>query len=158
MGAALNFAQTMIKKLLILTLLLCAGLNGARSESPAPTQVTPELEVIATNGAGREKHLRSVDGYVPLLMVKQNQVVPITLQFPSDKAGMPVAAIPLDGGGVNGEPLVVLPTGKVIFTFKPGAMPGRYRLVVQTPVKQHLLEFYVVDPNNPIRREPARRN
>lgn len=139
----------MIKKLLSLTILLYAGLSSARSESPAPTPVAAELEVIATNGAGREEHLGSINGRVPMLMVRQNQTVPVKLQFPSDRAGTPVAAMPLDGGEVTGGHLVILPTGRVIFTFKPGGAPGRYRLLVQTPGDQHLLEFYVVDPNNP---------
>jgi hypothetical protein len=128
-------------------------LSVAKAESPAPTPVGPELEVIATNGAGREEHLGSIKGRVPMLMVRQNQSVPITLQFPSDRAGMPVAATPLDGGQTNRDDLVILPTGKVIFTFSPGPMPGRYRLTVQTPVEQHLLEFYVVDPNHPPRSQ-----
>lgn len=104
------------------------------------------------NGAGTEKRLSSIEGVVPLVLVRANQVVPVTLHFPSDKVGLPVAAVPLDGGAINGERLVVLPTGKVLFTFNPGPQPGRYRLLVQTPLEQHLLEFYVVDPNNPLRR------
>jgi hypothetical protein len=148
----------MIKKLLPLTIILCAALHGARSESQAPASVAPELEVIATNGAGRETHLRSFDGRVPMLMVKQNQVVPVTLQFPSTKAGTPVAAMSLDGGKVSDQPLVVLATGQVSFTFNPGAGPGRYRVVVQTPTEQHLLEFYVDDPNNPVGKTPRRGN
>jgi hypothetical protein len=74
-------------------------------------------------------------------------VVPIALQFPSDKAGTPIDAIPLDGGNLNGGNLRVLPTGKVLFTFSRVGAPDRYRVVVRTPVERHLLEFYVVDPN-----------
>jgi hypothetical protein len=114
----------------------------------APTPSDASLEVTATNGAGVEKHLYTHDGAVSMLMVRPNQTVPVTLQFPSDKAGMPLAAIPLDGGTVNGGNWVVLPTGKLIFTFSPGAAPGRYRVMVRTPGEQHLLEFYVVDPNH----------
>jgi len=112
---------------------------------PAPTP----LEVIAINGAGVEKHRPSINGVVPMLMVRPNQAVPIALQFPSDKVGTRVATMPLDGGNVNRSELVVLPTGQVLFTFRPGAMPGHYRLMVRTPLEQHLLQFYVVDPNNP---------
>jgi hypothetical protein len=67
-----------------------------------------------------------------------------------------VAAMPLDGGEVNGGNMVVLLTGKVVFTFKPVPVPGRYRLLVQTATaEEHLLEFYVVDPNNPpFKRRP----
>lgn len=126
-----------------------------RAAPPVPGDAS--LEVIATDGAGNEKHLSSINGIVPMVMVRPNQTVPITLQFPADKAGTQVAAMPLDGGSINRHDLVVLPTGRVIFTFKPSAAPGRYRLLVRTPFEEHVLEFYVVDPANPpFRRRPAR--
>jgi hypothetical protein len=148
----------MIKTLPLLAGLIALGLNGLTvgqlyAQGPAPGTNNAEnaapLEVIATNGAGQEKHLFSHDGVVPMLMVRPNQVVPVTLQFPTAKAGTPVAAAPLDGGQIGGGTPTVLPTGRVVLTFSPGSMPGRYRLLVQTPVEQHLLEFYVVDPANP---------
>jgi hypothetical protein len=123
-----------------------------------PAPVSNSLEVIATNGDGNAEHNVSRDGRVPLVLVRPNQAVPVTLQFPSEKAGFPVAATALDGGEVNEQRLIILPTGKLLFTFKPGVAPGRYRLLVQTPVERHLLEFYVVDPNNPIRKSSARRH
>jgi hypothetical protein len=131
-----------------LGLVLAASLSTLEA-SPALTPSTaPALEVIAINGAGLEKHLSSYQGVVPLLMVRPNQVVPVTLQFPTDKAGTPLAATPLDGGQISGGNPLVLPTGKTMFTFSPGPVPGRYRVVVQTPFEQHLLEFYVVDPDH----------
>ncbi|HZE56513.1 MAG TPA: hypothetical protein VE031_01545 [Chthoniobacterales bacterium] len=138
-----------MKILFPLALVVFAGVPFTQASPATPPATPPSLEVTATNGADREVHRTSFNGVVPLVRVRQNQTVPITLQFPSDKAGTPVAATPLDGGGVNRDDLVVLPTGKVIFTFRPGGMPGRYRLLVQTPIGQHLLEFYVVDPSNP---------
>src|SRR4051812_909501 len=104
-----------MKILFPVTLMVFAGVSFAQVSPPR----APSLEVIATNGADREVHRTSFNGVVPLVRVRQNQTVPITLQFPSDKAGTPVAATPLDGGGVNRDDLVVLPTGKVIFTFRP---------------------------------------
>jgi hypothetical protein len=147
----------MIKKFALSITLLFAGLDLALSQVPAPIPAAPQLEVIATNGAGEEKHLSSINGIVPMVMVRPNQTVPITLQFPSDKAGTQVAATPLDGGRINRHDLVVLPTGKVIFTFKPSPAPGRYRLLVETPSEQHVLEFYVVDPANPPFKAPKAR-
>ena len=85
-----------------------------------------------------------------MLMVRPNQVVPVTLQFPSARAGIPVAVTPLDGGRISGGGNgVILPTGRMLFTFSPGAMPGRYRVMVYLPGQQNLLEFYVVDPAHP---------
>lgn len=122
---------------------------SAQSPTPVPAQSAAPLEVIARNGADKEKHLLSQDGRVPMLMVRPNQTVPVTLQFPATAAGMPVAATPLDGGRIGGGNGVVLRTGRTLFTFSPGAVPGRYRVMVYTPGQQHLLEFYVVDPNHP---------
>jgi hypothetical protein len=112
---------------------------------PVPETTPPPLEMIATNGAGVEKHLFSHNGVVDQLVVNPNQAVPVTLQFPLDKAGTRVAVGSLDGGEVNASNLV-LPTGKLTFTFR-GQSPGLYRLLVQLPTEQYRLEIYVIDPN-----------
>jgi hypothetical protein len=126
-----------------------ASVSTLRALPPASPSPAPSLEVIATNGAGREKHLFSQNGVVPMLVVRQNQTVPVTLQFPAAMAGTPVGFAPLDGGRIGGGNGLVLPTGRTLFTFSPGAMPGRYRVMVYLPGEQYLLEFYVVDPNHP---------
>jgi hypothetical protein len=144
----------MIKKLPLFGALLLFGLSLSRLS--AQSSLGPSsgaLEVIATNGAGREKHLTSFNGTVPMLMVRPHQVVPVTLQFPAAAAGTPVAVTALDGGRISGGNPVVLPTGRTLFTFSPGAMPGRYRVAVYIPGEQYLLEFYVVDPNHPPRQQ-----
>ena len=89
----------MIKTYSVCSGLLLLGLASLASRE-ATGQVASQngaLEVITTNGAGNEKHLSSINGIVPMVMVRRNQTVPITLQFPSDKAGTRVAAMPLDG-------------------------------------------------------------
>ena len=132
--------------------------RAALAQAPQPQPTAAPLEVIGTNGANKEKHLFSHDGVVPLLMVRPNQTVPVTLQFATARAGTPVAAAPLDGGQIGGGNLVVLPTGRTIFTFSPGAVPGRYRVRVYMPPEQYLLEFYVVDPTrNPWQPRPGSR-
>jgi hypothetical protein len=150
----------MIKTLLLISVALAiAGLTSiavpeasAENPTPVPPQSDAPLEVIAPNGADNEKHLLSEDGVVPMLMVRPNQTVPVTLQFPTTAAGAPVAATPLDGGRIEGGTMV-LPTGTALFTFSPGPMPGRYRVLVNMPGQQYLLEFYVVDPNRAPRRQ-----
>jgi hypothetical protein len=120
---------------------------------PVPETTPPSLEMIATNGGGEEKHLFSHNGVVSQLVVNPNQAVPVTLQFPVDKAGTRVAVGCLDGGEVNGNDLI-LPTGKLNFTFR-GESPGLYRLLVQLPIEQYRLEIYVIDPKHP--RNPRQR-
>jgi hypothetical protein len=94
-----------------------------------------------------EKHLSSHNGLVDQLVVNPNQAVPVTLQFARDKAGTRVAVGSLDGGEVTGSNLI-LPTGKLLFTFR-GKSPGLYRVLVQLPAQEYRLQFYVIDPNRP---------
>ena len=136
-----------------LGLALTTSLSTLQASPPETPSPAPSLEMIATNGAGRDKHLSSLNGIVPMLLVRPNQTIPVTLQFPAAAAGTPVAVTPLDGGRISGGNPVVLPTGRTLFTFSPGAMPGRYRVVVQTPLERHLLEFYVVDANHHPRQQ-----
>jgi hypothetical protein len=143
----------MIKKIPLLAALLLLGLNLSRLPAQSPVEPSSgTLDVIATNGAGREKHLSSINGVVPTVMVRPDQVVPVTLQFPAGAAGTPVVAVPLDGGNIEGDDLIVSATGEATFTFSPGAAFGRYRVLVRTPAERHLLEFYVVDSAHPPRR------
>ena len=143
----------MIEKLPPFAVLLLLGLNLSRLPAQSPVEPSSgALDVIATNGAGKEKHLSSINGIVPMVMVRPNQVVPVTLQFPAAAAGTPVVVVPLDGGNIGGGDPLLLPTGETMFTFSPGALPGRYRVEVRTPGEHHLLEFYVVDPAHPPRR------
>ena len=140
----------MINKLPLFAALLLLGLNLSRLPAQPPADPSSSaLEVIATNGADKEKHLPSINGIVPTVMVRPDQIVPVTLQFPAAAAGTPVSAVALDGGHIDAGDLLVLPTGKAMFTFRPGAAPGRYRVEVRTPGERHLLEFCVVDPNRP---------
>jgi hypothetical protein len=150
----------MNKPFFLFVILACFGLNflalreaSAENPTPVPPQSDAPLEVIAPNGADNEKHLLSEDGVVPMLMVRPNQTVPVTLQFPTTAAGMLVATSPLDGGQIGGGNLVVLSTGRAVFTFNPGPLPGRYRVLVNMPGQQYLLEFYVVDPNQASRQQ-----
>ena len=136
----------MIRKFRLFAALLVAGSTIGHAQMVIQfDQAQSQMEVITINGADKEQRLASVDGRVRLVLVRPNQIIPITLQFPTDKAGARVGATPLDGGSVSGGTPMVLPTGKVVFTFSPRSEPGRYRLLVQTPGEQHLLEFYVVD-------------
>lgn len=130
-----------------------AGQSPALSPSlaPSPSQTSAgSLALTATDGGGTRRHLVSHAGLVSQVVVNPNQPVPVTLQFPSDKIGMSVAVGSLDGGEVTSAQPTVLPTGKMLFTFR-GSAPGLYRLVVQLPAEQYHLEFYVIDPNRPRR-------
>jgi hypothetical protein len=142
-----------------LGLVLAIGFSVPVLSAPTPTpspSAAPSrpgagsLEVIATDGGGTERHLVSQNGRVGQLVINQNQAVSVTLQFPSDKAGMPVVVSSLDGGEITGDDHpTVLPNGKVHLVFHSGAAPGLYRVVVRLPAESHRLEFYVIDPSHP---------
>jgi len=159
--------RIMMNKLLLVSVILASfglsstALREASAQIPTlvPAPSAAPLEVIARNGADKEKHLFSQDGVVPLLLVRPNQTIPVTLQFPTAAAGTPVAATPLDGGRIEGGNPVVLRTGRTMFTFSPGGAPGRYRVAVYLAGEQYLLEFYVVDANHhPWRQSPRSGN
>lgn len=124
--------------------------------SPTPAAAPSSLEIIAKDGGGTERHLRSHQGVVEQLCVNANQTVAVTLQFPGDKVGARLIVTCLDGGEVIGGNPVVLPNGKALFTFHAGSAPGLYRLPVYVGGDQYRLEFYVIDPAHP--RNPRLRS
>ena len=124
--------------------------------SPTPAAAPSSLEMIANDGGGTQRHLRSHQGVVEQLCVNANQTVAVTLQFPSDKVGARLTVTCLDGGEVIGGNPVVLPNGKALFTFHAGSAPGLYRLPIYLGGDQYRLEFYVIDPAHP--RNPRLRS
>ena len=124
--------------------------------SPTPSPVSGSVEIVTTDGAGREKRLHSDHGVVPQVGINAGQLVPITLQFAADKAGQPLTVGCLDGGQILGNSFTVLPGGTVPLSFQAGLVFGLYRLLVQLGGEQYLLQFYVVDPNHP--RTPRSRS
>jgi hypothetical protein len=129
---------------------VCLFLLEARPAfAQAPLPSSSALEMIATNGGGEEKHFVSQNGFVGQLAINPNQVVPVTLQFPSDMAGVPVAVMSMDGGEITGDQVSVASDGTLHFTFHANASPGLYRVILQLPTEKQRLEFYVIDPNRP---------
>jgi hypothetical protein len=114
-----------------------------------PPEAQASLEVTTTNAAGIERHFTSQNGFAGRIRVKLNQAVPVTLQFPTEKAGLQVSVGCLDGGEILGNHSVILPTGKVLFSFR-GLEPGLYRVLVDVSGEQNRIDFYVIDPNRPL--------
>src|SRR5437868_10073570 len=101
-NGAMKFLQPRVGLTLCVSICLSFVAERAVLAQAIPHQtVATELEVIATNGAGVEKHLFSHNGVVNQLVVKPNEAVPVTLQFPVEKAGTRVAVGSLDGGDVT---------------------------------------------------------
>ena len=107
---------------------------------------------------------RVSEAWVDPIGLFPDQLMPFALQFPNYKAGTPVVIGPLDGGEVvnmasvedieiregivtfNYQPAAGLSVGEdgiVRFGFRPGPGAGLYRLLVQLPGEEHLLQFGV---------------
>jgi hypothetical protein len=85
------------------------------------------------------------------LGVLQEQVLTITVQFPSEMAGQPMIVEALDGGTlfIPEEGLFVGTDGNVTFQFQAGDAFGACRLAVHQPDDSNFLQFWVVDPTHP---------
>ena len=143
------------------------GVEPPSDESPDQKSSDPVVLTISY-GEGQEAHFESHSGSIGVISVQPDEIMPMSLRFPNDKIGLPVAVAPVDGGevvgmasvsnlAVNGagqftfeyepkEALSVDNEGLVRFGFQPLHHPGLYRLMVQLPGEQHVLQFYVVDP------------
>jgi hypothetical protein len=146
------------------------GTEGPPEKSPDENSADPVVLIISYGG-GSEARFESHRGIVGVVSMHPDEMMPLSLQFTSDKVGLPVAIAPVDGGDVVGmesvsnlavngngqftfnyEPkdaLSVDNDGLVHFGFQPVHHPGLYRLMVQLPGEQHVLNFYVIDPDHP---------
>lgn len=130
-------------------------LQAEKNYAQAPPE-TPTAVITSASGAAR--HLLSHQHILDRVGLGPNQVVTVTLQFPSDTQGKPVMVGALDGGGLTAnvgmENLFVDEDGTVVFSFQAGAAPGLYRLIVQLGANDYRLEFYVLDLDHPQNNPP----
>lgn len=79
------------------------------------------------------------------------QVLLITVQFPTELAGQRMIVEAIDGGTVSmpEDGLFVGPDGNVTFQFEAGGAFGACRLVVHQPDDSNFLQFWIVDPEHP---------
>ena len=102
---------------------------------------------------GKQKSRLTEGGEMFPLGLLMNQRVTITLDFPKKYKGASVVVAPLDGGRIEPqEPLALPSSGKVSFTFQAGN-PGLYRLLIGG-AGQYQLQLHVLDPNRAGRASP----
>lgn len=134
-------------------------LSPLMAQSPPPPNANQEepLQMIVTYGNGKETRRESHRGAVRPAGVPAGQEVTITLRFLRKRAGEPVQVTPLDGGAVDlTGPVAVSADGSVVFKFRAGATPGRYRLAVYGP-REYEIALYAFDPNRPGQRSGGAR-
>lgn len=148
------------KRLFYLACLAAIALLYIPCEKLSAQTISPgnSLAAVITSASGAERHLLTQDYIVDRVGLGPNQVVAVTLQFPTALGGKPVAVTPFDGGEATAnygmENLAVGRDGTVSFSFQAGWSPGLYRLGVQLDAYDYRLEFWVLDPGNPQRNPP----
>jgi hypothetical protein len=133
---------------------LSAGQLAAQSSTPGSG-----LQATITSDSGAERYLLSYDYMLGRAGLAPEQLVTVTLQFPTKQAGKPVSAASLDGGKVSltrdASELLIAENGEARFQFQGGASPGLYRLMIQLEADTYELEFYVLNLAHP-ELNPAR--
>ena len=178
-----HVVATLVALLLALVWLPTPKLSGqvVIDANELPSDKSPDVKssdpVVLTisYGEGQEAHLESHSGTIGVISVRPDEMIPLSLHFPNDKIGLPVAVAPVDGGEVVGmasvsnldvnangqftfdyepkEALSVDSAGLIRFGFQPSHQPGFHRLLVQLPGEQHILQFYVMDSTSPTFRQ-----
>src|ERR1700730_11430504 len=124
-----------------------------QSPSPSPSVLTDDsLHAVITYGPGQVMIPGSYHGVTSRVGLDPNQLVTITLQFPVNRIGQPVAIQPLDGGTViPGSNLGLSSNGNLQFQFQANQKPGLTQVQVWLGAEEYGLQFYVFDPNHPER-------
>jgi hypothetical protein len=149
----------MIKNLLLYPLIattICMGIPAnAQLPAPATAQVEEPLQIIVDLGPGKRKVRESHHGVVDPVAIPVGQQVSITLRFLPSFAGTAALVSALDGGELTLPAAPIAQDGTFAFQFRPGNLPGSYRLLVNG-VRQYEVSIYTYDPNNP--PQPGRRH
>lgn len=108
------------------------------------------LRVTVTSASGAARHPLHHRGLVDRVGLAPGQTVSVNLVFPGKTTGTAVTASALDGGVLSGhENLATSAEGVVQFSYQAGSLPGCYRVAAEIAGQEYILEFYVVDLNNP---------
>ncbi len=135
--------------------LLCSSDLAAQ---PPPTSTANEsVTAVIASSSGRERRLNGQNGYIGRAGLRPRQPVRVRLGFPVELAGGSAVVLSPDGGALlpPQEAVKIKADGTVSFLFEAGAHHGLYRVFVEVLGQRHLLEFYVMDLENP-RNNPPR--
>jgi hypothetical protein len=134
--------------------LLASGLfglsSGARAQGEPQAIVSRALAATVDYGGDNIFNpAKTSTDFEPLGLLPE-QMLTITVQFPSELAGQPMIVESLDRGTLTPENgLFVDADGKVTFQFQAGNAFGACRVVVHQPDDSNFLQFWVVDPAHP---------
>jgi len=119
--------------------------------TPTPAAVDPRPSVTFSFADATHVTTRSTEGRFRPVGLHLNEVVAVTVQFPSQWANTPLTLQALDGGNISGQAsnAVVTADGTVSFHFQTGSKPGLYRVFMIGAGGNSILSFWVADPTNP---------
>jgi hypothetical protein len=168
-----------LKLFACLSSLLLLSLTGALATTPLPTPTPPvvieplptppgeeSFPVVINYGQGETTRVSIYRGLMEPVGVLPNQVVTVTISFPTSMAGAPVKLGLYDGGAAGPAPLPgqdLLPSiscpscpplpippvpvnGSLQFNFQAGRTLGLYRVQMNVGSGQYLLRFYAGRP------------
>ena len=122
--------------------------------SPAPVDLRPSATFTFADGA--QVKTESTTGRFRLLGLHLNEAVGIALESPAVLISNSVSAQSLDGGTISSFSMNPGGSGALAsIRFQAGARPGLYRVFVPGLGAHALLQFWVIDPNNPKATPPV---
>jgi hypothetical protein len=108
------------------------------------------LSAVITSTNGRMIAPGSCRGVASRVGLDPNQIVTITLQFPLNRIGEPVALEPLDGGVTIAPSTQTLSAAGILqFQFQANRTPGLTQVRVRLGADDFGLQFYVFDSEHP---------
>jgi hypothetical protein len=111
-----------------------------------PTDEEP-LQMVIDSGEGQPRERESHEGILEPIVLAVGQPVEVTLRFPASSAGGTITLSPLDGGEIDLDGPVTIPSdGAIVFHYQSDAVLGLYRLAI-TGAQQYQISFYAVNPN-----------
>lgn len=129
------------------------------AQSPPTSAGNESVSAVIASNSGRERRLHGQNGYIGRAGLRPRQPVRVSLGFPVELAGSSAVVWSPDGGAIMSaqEALKIKADGTVSFLFEAGAHHGLYRVFVELVGQRHLLEFYVLDLENPGNNPPRLR-
>jgi hypothetical protein len=124
-------------------------------QSPQPTATSTDgddsFSVVISYGNGQSIRAISDNGVMRKVGLRSNQIVAITIQFPTNRSGQSVTVRPLDGGRIvtPAQTLSVGRDGTVKFGFQANQYPGLTQVSVELGANDYRLPFHVLDESNP---------
>lgn len=121
------------------------------SATPSVTGRTDNsLSAVITSTTGQVIVPGSCRGVASRVALGPNQIVTITLQFPLNRIGEPVALEPLDGGVIIAASTQALSAAGILqFQFQANRTPGLTQVRVRLGADDFGLQFYVFDSKHP---------